>query len=342
MSRPVHLLSGDIGGTKCLLALSRLVRTAHGVTLETVYSKRYASADWPGLEPLVRHFLQSCHSPSITAACFGIAGPIEHCGDVQHSSLTNLSWRLDSDQLSKALAIPRVELINDFAAVAYAIDHLTADQLLTLQPGTPSDRGTRLIVGAGTGLGLAHAVTGGHGNWRILSGEGGHVDFAPTSADEIALLQYMWQRHDRVSSERLLSGAGLAAILAFCRQQAGSDSPALLDALQADQDPAAVATGLALDGHDPVCSRAVELFLRIYGAYAGNAALFTLPAGGVYIAGGIAARIPSLLRSGPFLTAFNAKGRMAPLMARLPVYLIMDPSAGLLGCTQRAAKLAQH
>ncbi len=323
----MKVLCGDIGGTKTVLRLLASDRTGP----QTLAEERYASADFAEFNDLLTTFLrtpQASDPQDIARACFAVAGPIETGTERQTARVTNLPWRIDSAELAQRFALDQVRLINDFAAIAYGLDGLRPDALLTLQPGAPAGGGTRLILGPGTGLGVALAYDGTDGI-RVQASEGGHADFAPSTATEWELLRALQEQFEHVSWERVVSGPGLVALYRFF---AGAGAAAVLAA----PDPAAAITERAGAQNDPAAVTALRTFVRLLGRFAGNLALIALPDGGVYIGGGIAAKIADALRGEEFLHAFGAKGRMSELMARFPVRIILDPDAGLAGATQVA------
>ena len=324
------ILAGDIGGTKTDLILAEVTRK--GAPQER-RSARWISADFPDLLTLLRRFLGD-EQPQ--AAAFGIAGPVVD-GRCQ---TTNLPWRLDQVVLGEALGLGpgRISLLNDFHALALSIDALPESGRSVLQIGDRQATGVRAIIGAGTGLGEAVVVPTAEGP-RVLAGEGGHADFAPRDPLEQRLLAHLLMRHRHVSYERLLSGAGIVAIYEFLVSEGLADPSPRLLARAEDEDPAALIGELALAGRDSTCVQTIDRFLGIYGAEAGNLALKPLPWGGLFIAGGIAPRLLPLLRRPPFIEAFSAKGRMRPLLERIPVSVVIEPRAGLLGALEAACNL---
>ncbi|HUX65007.1 glucokinase [Sulfuricella sp.] len=320
------LLAGDIGGTKTLLRLSEEGRV--------LTERRFESAAYAGLEPIIAEFLRDCPSHSIASACFGVAGPV----DGGQANITNLPWRIDAAAIAAEFGITQVQLINDFQAVAYGIEALGADDLLTLQAGVPLERGVRAVIGAGTGLGEGFMVWQGD-HYEALPSEGSHADFAPADMWQAELLRYLAARFGHVSYERLASGPGLANIFNFlCDSEEGRASQELLAAIR-EGDPSAAISRFALAGNDRLAAEALDLFIRIYGAEAGNLALKVLARGGVYVAGGIAPQIIEKLKDGRFLKAFADKGRYAELLATIPVHVVLNPNVGLMGAERVAGRL---
>lgn len=329
-----RVLAGDLGGTKTLLVIA----DCSGGQVTVCKRQRYVSADYDDLAPMVRSFLQDIDMELPGRACFGVAGPVVNQAGHQRSRLTNLPWELDSGALGDALGIAHVRLINDFQAVGYGIDALTDEDLHTLQRGTPEPHGIRAALGAGTGLGQTLAVWQ-NDHYEAFPTEGGHGDFAPADDLQIELLRSLRDELGHVSYERLLSGAGLVRIYRFLLQRDHATAPPkLADALR-NGDPAPLISDLALAGTDPTATAALDLFVSIYGAQAGNLGLATLARGGVYLAGGIAPQILPRLRTGPFMSAFRAKGRMTELADTLPVHVILNRDVGLLGAAVAAALL---
>lgn len=297
----MRLLGGDVGGTKTLL---RAVE--NGVTLREA---RFESAAYPTFESVVTDFLKHVPGP-VDAACLAVAGPV-HGGVAE---LTNLGWRIDAE----ALAIPRVRLINDFHAVALGVPLLDAEDLLSLHAGTRDRSAPMAILGAGTGLGEAMIVHG-----EVVATEGGHKDFAPQDEEQARLFLWLQQRHGHVSWERVVSGMGLVNIFTFL------GGPEI--------DPSRIAE--LADGGDELATHAFEIFVDAYGAEAGNMALQALARGGVFLAGGIAAKNVSRFTDGRFARAFLRKGRFRELMETIPVDLIVNEEVGLIGAMEAARRL---
>lgn len=332
----MKVLAGDLGGTNTRL----FVAECSGNTCRPLVERVYPSAAFTGLAPIVKGFLHAVGDAGagVERACFAVAGPVQALDEGQYARITNLPWELHSTQLAAELAIPRVRLINDFQGVGYGVEALTPDDIEVLQPGREVARAPRAVIGAGTGLGQALLIWQ-DGHYEVYPTEGGHADFAPTDERQMALLRELTREYGRVSYERVVSGPGLVRIYAFLRDAgAAPESTALREAMH-QGDPAAAISAFALTRNDPLASLALDLFIRVYGAQAGNLALACLAQGGVYIAGGIAPKIIERLRGGLFLTAFNDKGRMAPLTAEMPVRVILNPRAGLFGAALAAARL---
>jgi glucokinase len=300
------LLIGDIGGTNARLALA-----APGTT-DPIAERRYATADFGDFESVVAAFLAETKA-TITAGCLAVAGPISDDG--RSAKLTNLPWTIDVDALAARFHLGHLTLANDFAAAAIGVTVAPAEMLVPLQDGEPVGQAPKLVIGAGTGLGMATLVRHG-GAWRVLAGEGGHVAFAPLDEDQDRILHALRAEHGRVTAERVISGPGLAAIHHIL---AG-----------ANLDPAEI-TRRALIEADAAALDSLDVFLSAYGAFAGDMAMAVMARGGVYLAGGIAAKLLPILPASPFLIAFNAKAEHVGLVRRMPVAVVTDPSLGLRG-----------
>jgi glucokinase len=311
MSRRL-VLCGDIGGTKTLLAIAAL----DGDRVDVVFERRYADRDFAAFADVVRTFHGEARA-SIEGACLGVAGPIEG----RRVAVTNFPWEIDAGALEAILGAP-VALANDFVAAAHGIDVLRPDELATLQAGEPEPRAPQLVIGAGTGLGVAYRVWQGD-RYAVIGGEGGHAGFAPADERQASLWRVLHAELGRVRVEHVVSGPGLVRIHDFIREGRGGP-----------RSPEEIASGA-----DPVARAAVDLFLECFGAAAGDHALAILACGGVFLAGGIAPRILPQLRNGPFLGAFNAKGVHARLAAGFPVQVVLSERLGLLGAAKLAAGL---
>ena len=319
------ILAGDVGGTKVHLALYNFTDGK----LEHARDERFAAREYGGLEEIVKLFLGT---EQVTAACFGVPGPVRD-GRLR---LTNLPWTLDSRELSSGLGIQHVFLINDLEANGYGIAELSADQLYVLSEGDPGQTGNRALVSAGTGLGEAFLAWNGRVHQPFPS-EGGHVDFAPRNEDEIDLLRFLKQKYNgRISFERVVSGMGLTNIYEFLREVRGLEEPGWLAERMTTEDPNAVITELALAAKSEICEKTLDMFVSAYGAEAGNMALKILSVGGIYIGGGIAPRILEKLKDGTFMKAFTDKGRLSQLLINMPVRVILESRAALMGAAAYA------
>lgn len=330
----MYILAGDIGGTSTRLHIAAC--DAGGCRPQR--EQRFASADFPHLSAVLREFLQDLPATDIHAACFGVAGPIQQTPGGQFVQVTNLPWQVDSEALAREFGFSKVRLINDFQAIGYAIEHLGPEQLMVVQQGEPLTHGPRAVLGAGTGLGQALLVWQGE-HYEVIATEGGHADYGPTDELTVELSRYLFAHFGHASYELILSGAGLVRLYSFLRERrAAPESAAVARALR-DGDPAAVITHAALQQGDPLSNRALDLFVQIYGAQAGNLALTAGATGGVYIAGGIAPKIVSRLGSDIFLHAFRNKGSMSSWTSRIPVQVVIEPEPGLAGALSVASLL---
>lgn len=328
------LLAGDIGGTNTRLQLLSVT----GVQTALVREARYASREYASLAAVLREFLAP-PTPPLAAACLAIAGPVRAGISGESVRTTNLPWEIDGNALAADFGIAAVRLINDFQGVGYGIETLAATELATLQPGEPLARGPRAVLGAGTGLGQGILVWRGD-HYEAVATEGGHVDFAPTTDLDFDLASALRQRLGRASYEDVLSGPGLVRIYEFLRERRmHAESPAVAQAMRHD-DPAAAITQAALSQGDALANAALDCFVRIYGAQAGNLALAAGATGGLFVAGGIAPRILARLQRGEFLRAFRDKGAMAGFVAAVPVHVVLQADVGLRGAARVALRLA--
>ena len=321
------ILAGDIGGTKTVLAI---FDAAFAIAREAVYH----CADHPSLEAILDEFLQPGDRPELTAACFGVAGPVVS----GTAKITNLPWTIDAAVLSARLGGIPVALLNDLQATALGTLVLPDSAFAVLQPAAVRvEAATIAVIAPGTGLGEALLVSDG-AHYRALPSEGGHADFAPGTDDEIALLRFLRTRHDdHISYERVLSGAGIGDLYDFVRKTTGADEPAALAARFAGHDRNAVISQAALDHSDASCVRALDMFVEILGAEAGNLALRGLAAGGVVIGGRIPPKILPALQHHRLIDRFNAKGRFAPWTRAIAVRVALEPRAALFGAAHHAA-----
>ena len=330
------VLAGDIGGTKSLLCVAE----CDGGATRIVRQQRLENAGYDGFDDVLRDFLAAGPAVQVSAACFAIAGPVRNRPAGQSVRFTNLPWQADSAALAREFGLPRVRLINDFAAIGYAIESLPDSDLVALRAGDPEPRGPRAVIGAGTGLGQA-ILFWHHDYYEVIATEGSKADFGPTDELQLELARYLMKRHGRASYEMVLSGAGLLRLYEFLRDDAAvaPESPALAEAMR-HNDAAAAITQAALERNDPLANAALDLFATVYGAQAGNLALAAGATGGVYVAGGIAPKIIDRLTDGAFVRAFISKGKMTDYMRAIPVSVAMNTEVGLAGAVSVAARLA--
>jgi glucokinase len=328
------ILAGDVGGTKVHLALYDF---SNG-KLKHTRDERYPAKEYGGLEEIVKEFLGA---DQISSACFGVPGPVRD-GRLR---LTNLPWTLDSRELARDLKVQHVFLINDLEANGYGIAELSADQIYTLSEGDPSQIGNRALIAAGTGLGEGMLAWNGRIHVPYPS-EGGHVDYAPRNEDEIELFRFLRQKYNgRISFERVVSGMGMTSIYEFLRDVKRVEEPTWLAGKMSEaSDRNSVITEMGLAAKSELCAKTLDMFASAYGAEAGNLALKVLSVGGLYVGGGIAPRILEKLKDGTFIKAFTDKGRLSQLLINMPVRVILESRAALMGAAAyaeaRAAELS--
>lgn len=325
------LLAGDVGGTKTRLALYELKDGNLSLTEE----KKYSSAEADGLESIVRTFLQD-RSVTLEAGCIGIAGPIQE----GRCEATNLPWSVDVKTIQEALGLSKFALINDLQATAYGITVLPEKSFAWLNQGNPVALAPKAVVAAGTGLGQAALIWEGSG-YRALPSEGGHCDFAPRNPLEVDLLYYLQKIYGpHVSYERIVSGPGKVKLYEFLRDTGRYEEPEWLAKALSGGDPSPLISEYAMNGKSELCVQAIDLFISIYAAEAGNAALKWLATGGVYLGGGIAPTILERLQMPLFMQSFLDKGRFRDMLSRVPVAVVLDDKAAMYGAAYFAQTLA--
>jgi len=323
------VLAGDIGGTSARLAYCRV----RDEKVEIINKQVYPSRQFRGLVELIGEFI-SPHSEFADAACFSIAGPVRDNRVVT----PNLGWVVDAGDLSRRLSIRNVHVINDLEANAYGIASLEPSDFAVLNQGAQNAAGNAAVISAGTGLGEAGLYWDGK-EQRPFATEGGHTDFAPRNKLEVELFLYLLERFGRVSCERVVSGPGLHNIYMFLRDRdQGMESEEVVEAMR-EESPPAVISRFALTGRCSLCVRALDLFVSLYGAEAGNLALKLMATGGVFIGGGIAPKIIEKLKGPLFMETFTAKGRLKSLMESMPVRVILNDMTALQGAARYIALL---
>jgi len=331
------ILAGDIGGTKSNIALMDTKPDAGASQkgcLSIALLHRYANHEYTRFDDVIEDFLGRAEgyisgSPRgrIAAAGFGVAGPVMG----RTVRITNLSWGLDADTLERQLGTRHIALLNDLEASGYSLACLTPQDLCTLNEGTPVPHGSQALIAAGTGLG--EAILNWNGSRYIVSpSEGGHCDFAPRTEREIELLRYLKTMHSYVSFELIVSGRGFLVLHEFLNKNVRHPS---FD--QPGADPAPEIAQLGLEGKCPVCVETLDLFVTLYGAEAGNLALKALARGGVFVTGGIAPKILAKMQSGGFFRAFCEKERFQELLSHIPIHVVLNEEAPLLGAAAEAA-----
>lgn len=321
------LLGGDIGGTKTVLA----AYPVDGNPREAIYETRYASMEYPDLETIIQQFLKTYPDLSIKTAAFGVAGPVIR----GKASITNLPWSIEERKIRETFGFTSVLLLNDLTAIANAVPVLQSDELFTLHANEPEPKGNIAIIAPGTGLGEAFLTWQNH-HYHAHPSEGGHASFAPTNAREVNLLSYLMERYGHVSYERVCSGIGIPNIYAFLKENVNVDEPAWLTKQLADAEdptPVIITAALATDpsAYAEICAATLDTFISILGTESGNLAVKVMATGGIYLGGGIPPRILSALKGKRFLRALHNKGRFSKMVVRIPVHVIMNPNAALLG-----------
>ncbi len=335
------LLAGDIGGTKTLLGLfGRAPERPAPIEVG-----EFITLDYSALAAMIREFLKAngVDARRIHAAAFGVAGAVTE----QVARLTNVPWLVDAAEVSEVVGLRRVQLLNDLQAMAYSVSVLEPDELATLQQGVAQPGGNAAVIAAGTGLGeaLLHNIDG-----RFIPGasEGGHADWGARTPREMEMLSALTRVYGRVSVEHIVSGPGIVNIYQFTHDSFGSKTYISPAALVPDRtcagvgnvpDPFDLPAAISRSANEkrcPKCVETMELFVAAYGAEAGNLALRTVATAGVYIGGGIAPKILPLLEGGSFLEAFRAKEPLSDFVATIPVAVILNPEAGLLGAAVHA------
>lgn len=319
-------IAGDIGGTNTRL----IIIDYHDGCLTTLAENNYPSNHYSSFEQVIACFLTDCDfTNKIDRACFAVAGPVV----AGKSKITNLPWSISEEQLQKSLNIPRVKLINDFMAVALGISKLSEDdiQLMQHQPGINEKRHPdAAIIGAGTGLGVAHRVWMDN-QYHIFPSETGHTGFAPGNERQTQLLAWLQKKNQHVGLEMLLSGSGIFKIYQFlCETNQYSESFVVKNEIL-NNDPAQIITEYALANDDELCSKTLDIFVSIYGSIAGDVALQYYPVDELFIAGGIAPRIKDKILSPQFLNAFSNKGLMSENLQKITIKLILNDRVGLYG-----------
>jgi len=328
MKKKTTVLAGDIGGTKTSLAL---FAAGEGLPL-AMEIESYPSRESANLEKIVKKFLAN-RDAFISSVCFGIAGPVVN----GRCKTTNLPWEVSEARLKKTFGWERVRLVNDLAATAMSIPLLNRREFSILNRGRPQEGGNIALVAPGTGLGQG-LVTFHRGKAIPLPSEGGHVDFAPNNELEVELWRYLQQRLGHVSVERIVSGPGLGNIYAWLRDSGRHPEPEWLKERLLQEDPAKVIAECGLGEKHPLCVEALRTFVSVLGAVTGNLALTGLATGGVYLGGGIPPKILPALKKGIFSKAFADKGRFRGLLEKIPVRVIMNEQAALLGAAECALR----
>lgn len=339
----VHVLAGDIGGTRARFAVFDVTKEPRLVHQDVLESRSFRT-----FEAALRGFLDGMPRAKLAAATFGIAGPVVD----QRVKTTNLPWTIDARALGRAFSIPRVTLLNDLVAAGLGAMAAPPNKLTVLHKGRPKRTGGNLaVIAAGTGLGEAAFVWDGETHVACAT-EGAHVDFAPRNGVESELLDVLRTEYGHVSYERVASGSTIGKIYEFfVHAQRVKESKQSAAYVTRAEDPNVAVIELAESGRSEAAARAIELWSSVYGAEAGNLALKTLATAGVFLCGGVSTRLAPVLAKGlpgrtkkgspsPFLEAFVDKGRMRPLLEAVPIAVCVEPRAGLLGAVTHAAMVA--
>lgn len=325
------ILGGDVGGTKTWLGIFRARGSDAAAPLSLQRAAKFSSKSATSLEQLVAEFIADEPEP-VDYACFGLPGPVGG----PRVKLVNLPWEVDADAQCAKFGFRRTFLINDLVANAYGIGELDPSDFAVLHPGAPSAAGNMAVISPGTGLGEAGIFWDGRKHTPFAC-EGGHSDFAPRNELEVGLLRHLWSRYGHVSCERVLSGSmGIPNLYGFLRDTGRTpETPAIAEALITG-DAGSVISAAALEASCPLCVQTMDLFSSILGAEAGNLALKTMATGGLFIGGGIATKILPLLQRPPLLEALFAKGRLSDFMREIPLRVILNERAALLGAARHA------
>ena len=320
------ILAGDIGGTKTLLGIFR----EDGDRLELVREARYPTQEFPSLESICAKFVGS--DGSFAAASFGVPGAVVG----GRATPSNIAWQIIDKSVSSALGGVPVTLVNDLGATALGVVYLSEEDSVVINPGASLLYGNIAVIAAGTGLGEAALLAGKGKSYQLIQSEGGHSNFSPVGDEQIELLRFLEREFGHVSWERVLSGPGQVNIYRFLRGRTPEPEPGWLTAAIASGDAARAISEAGVEGRDPVCARAVEMFCDMYGTEAGNLALKVLALGGVALCGGIAPKILPVLKKGGFMRGFTAKGRLATMLKQIEVRVVTNPNVALVGAAHSA------
>src|ERR1700738_1709912 len=319
------ILAGDIGGTRTRLAAF----DTEGSKLKCVVEKTYTSQDHSGLAEIITAFINKEGIP-VHSACFGVAGPVRS----GRSKISNLPWTIDSRVLAQQLKLDSVGLINDLEAYAYGVDALESKDLVTLSEGSEHAEGNRAVISARTGLGVAGLYWDGFRHHPFAC-EGGHTDFAPRNDLEIELFRYVLKKYGHVSSERILSGAGIKNIYDFLRDTKKAEEPVWLkEQMDNTHDAPALISQTAKEKRVSICEQTLTIFASLYGAKTGDCALTFMSTGGIFICGIIAARNLARMQEPAFMEAFLSKGRMRGLLEEMPVKVVVNDDCGIMGAAR--------
>jgi glucokinase len=319
------ILAGEIGATRTRLAAYE----TEGNRLQRVVEKNYPSQQHDGLSGILADFIRTEGIP-VHSACLGVAGPVR----AGRSKISNLPWVIDAKEVAKQLRLNSVGLLNDLEAYAYGIDGLESKDFITLSEGAEDAEGNRAVISAKTGLGMAGLYWDGFRHHPFAC-EGGHADFAPRNDLQMELLAYLQKKFGRISCERILSGPGIKNIYDFLRDTHKAEEPEWLRTqIGTAPDPPALISKLALEGKAPICDQTLSIFVSVFGAQAGNCALNFMSTGGIFIGGVIAAKIVPKMKDPLFLESFLDKGRMGTILKDMPVKIVVNDDAGMIGAAR--------
>ncbi len=326
------ILAGDVGGTKACFGL--FLPGPEGPPLRT---RTYASAEAGSVEDLIARFLEDCRADA-SACCLGVPGPVEN----GRCRTTNLPWVVSEEAIRDRFGWKEVSLLNDLAATAHALPVLADRDLASLNDVPVQEQGNKVLLAPGTGLGVSLIVDAGAAR-VVVPSEGGHADFAPLDRDSLDLWRSLEGRFGHVSVERVLSGPGLVNIYTWLRDSGRREEAPWLarEVRERENEAPALISRAALEQEDPLSAAALQFFVSLLGAAAGNLALISMARGGVYLAGGIPPKILPALRQGRFMESFVQKGRFRPVLERIGVRVILNEEAGLLGAARFASELSQ-
>lgn len=327
------ILAADVGGTKSYLSVFEPEESG----LEPLVERRYTTTDFPGVPELLEFFVRDAGCKP-TRVVLGVPGPVRH----PPVNPVNLPWVIDPARIGQVLGLDEVHLLNDLEATSYGTLALQPHDLVELNAGVPDDTGNRAVIAAGTGLGEGGLAWTGD-RYKAVSSEGGHASFSPGTDLEAQLWKWMFAQFGHVSWERIVSGPGLGHIYDFLLKFGHGEQPDwLAQELEASDDRAGSISRIAAEGRSDLAAQAIDLFVSLYGAEAGNLALKLLATGGVYIGGGIAPKLIDKLREGTFMDAFAEKGRVSDVLRDMPVHVVLNDKTGLLGAAYYGAHLADR
>ncbi len=319
------ILVGEIGATRVRLAAFE----TEGSRLQCAVEKNYVSLQHDGLAGILADFVKTGGIP-VHSACLGVAGPVR----AGRSKISNLPWVIDAREVAKQLRLNSVGLLNDLEAFAYGIDGLDSKDFITLSEGSEDAEGNRAVISAKTGLGVAGMYWDGFRHHPFAC-EGGHADLAPRNDIEMELLSYLQKKYGRISCERVLSGPGIKNIYDFLRDTHKAEEPEWLHTqIDSAPDPPALISQMALEGKAAICDQALSIFVSVFGAQTGNCALNFMSTGGIFIGGSIAAKIVPKMKDPVFLESFLDKGRMETILKNMPVKIVVNDDAGLIGAAR--------